>query len=171
MIITCDNCNKRFDVNSSLIPDNGRLLQCIGCDHKWFFKKEIINKPIVANIHTQEVKKDKVQSEIISKESLVDTKLLDSQIKENFLPEKISINEENIDSKINEDITLEISKHKKNPNILGLTIVFIISFIAVIVVLDTFQAPLSKIVPNLEFILYNLYQTINDILLFLKDLI
>jgi len=171
VIITCDNCNKKFDVNSSLIPDKGRLLQCIGCDHKWFFKKEIINKPIVANIHTHEVKKDKVQSEIISKDSLVDTKLLDSQIKENFLTEKKSINEENIDNKINQDITIETSEHKKNPNILGLTIVFIISFIAVIIVLDTFQAPISKIVPNLEFILYNLYQTINDILLFSKDLI
>ena len=39
MIITCNNCNKKFDVDSSLIPDMGRLLQCASCDHKWFFKK------------------------------------------------------------------------------------------------------------------------------------
>ena len=38
MIITCENCNKNFDVDSALIPENGRLLQCSACDHKWFYK-------------------------------------------------------------------------------------------------------------------------------------
>ena len=38
MIITCENCNKNFDVDSELIPENGRLLQCSACDHKWFYK-------------------------------------------------------------------------------------------------------------------------------------
>ena len=54
---------------------------------------------------------------------------------------------------------------------MGLIIVFIISFIALIIVLDTFQNPISKIIPDIELILYNLYETINDITLFLKDLI
>ena len=60
---------------------------------------------------------------------------------------------------------------KKNYNILGITIVFIITFIALIIVLDTFQIPIGKIVPDIEFLLYNLYETINDIKLFLIDLI
>ena len=38
MIISCENCNKNFEVDSSLIPVNGRLLQCSACDHKWFYK-------------------------------------------------------------------------------------------------------------------------------------
>ena len=38
MILTCENCNKNFDVDSALIPENGRLLQCSACDHKWFYK-------------------------------------------------------------------------------------------------------------------------------------
>ena len=38
MIISCENCNKKFEVDSSLIPENGRLLQCSACDHKWFYK-------------------------------------------------------------------------------------------------------------------------------------
>ncbi|WP_440937811.1 zinc-ribbon domain-containing protein [Candidatus Pelagibacter sp.] len=38
MIISCENCNKNFDVDSALIPGNGRLLQCSACDHKWFYK-------------------------------------------------------------------------------------------------------------------------------------
>ena len=39
MIISCENCNKRFEVSDNLIPEEGRLLQCSSCDHKWFFKK------------------------------------------------------------------------------------------------------------------------------------
>ena len=50
-------------------------------------------------------------------------------------------------------------------------IVFLISFVALIILVDTFKYPISKIVPNIEFILYNLYESIKDIRLFLKDLI
>ena len=46
MIITCNNCNKKFDLDSNLIPDKGRLLQCASCNHKWFFKKEILKKTV-----------------------------------------------------------------------------------------------------------------------------
>ena len=46
MIITSNNCNKKFDIDSTLIPDKGRLLQCASCDHKWFFKKEVLEKEI-----------------------------------------------------------------------------------------------------------------------------
>ena len=38
MIISCNNCNKNFEINSNLIPIKGRLLQCSACDHRWFFK-------------------------------------------------------------------------------------------------------------------------------------
>ena len=41
MIIPCQNCNKKFDIDRNLIPKKGRLLQCNSCNHKWFFKEEI----------------------------------------------------------------------------------------------------------------------------------
>ena len=50
-------------------------------------------------------------------------------------------------------------------------LVIILSLITLIVLLDTLKVPLSNIFPNLEFILFNLYETIRDIILFLKDLI
>jgi len=53
---------------------------------------------------------------------------------------------------------------------LGLTFVFIVSFIALIIILDTFQNPIAKIIPNIEHLLYNLYETVNDIILFFSDL-
>ena len=42
MIIHCVNCNKKFDIDANLIPKIGRLLQCNSCNHKWFFKNEIV---------------------------------------------------------------------------------------------------------------------------------
>ena len=44
MIISCEQCNKKFDVESSLIPTDGRLLQCSSCNHKWFYKKNIFEE-------------------------------------------------------------------------------------------------------------------------------
>ena len=38
MIIQCINCNKKFEVNSDLIPSTGRTIQCGSCGHIWFFK-------------------------------------------------------------------------------------------------------------------------------------
>ena len=49
-------------------------------------------------------------------------------------------------------------------------IVLIISFIALIILLDTFKIPLSVFFPNLELILFNLFETIKDLILFTKDL-
>ena len=61
-------------------------------------------------------------------------------------------------------------KTNKRSNFLNLIIVFMISFIALILILDTFVEPLIKIFPDLETFLYNLYESINDISLFIKDL-
>ena len=40
MIITCPNCNKKFKIDNSLIPDEGRDLQCGSCNHVWLHKIE-----------------------------------------------------------------------------------------------------------------------------------
>ena len=44
MIIECINCAKKFDVNSELIPTDGRTIQCGSCNHVWFFKINNQNK-------------------------------------------------------------------------------------------------------------------------------
>ena len=80
--------------------------------------------------------------------------------------------EEKIEINIDES-TQENTKPKKQKNfkILNIFIVTIISFIAFIIIVDTFKYPIGKIVPNVEFILYNLYESIKDITLFIRDLI
>ena len=49
-------------------------------------------------------------------------------------------------------------------------LIFIISMIALIILVDTFKNPISLIIPNIEDILFSLYETLKDIILFLKDL-
>lgn len=181
MIITCNNCNKKFDIDSTLIPDKGRLLQCASCDHKWFFKKEALeNKvsPIVEEIDNDSVNifdqnnpsnKDEINpSDLTSEEVEVDI--------EEKLDEKIEVNnkkepKKKIDDNINESTTTNAKpKKQKNFKILNIFIVAVISSIAFIIFVDTFKYPIGKIVPNIEFILYNLYESIKDISLFIRDL-
>jgi len=71
------------------------------------------------------------------------------------------------------DFKNEKSLKKSNilNKIISYLVVFIISFVALIIVLDTFKTQLSNILPNLELFLFNLYETFEDIGLFLKDLI
>ena len=49
MIITCPSCDKKFNVDASLIPKVGRNLQCGFCDHKWFYTlpKKIVNDDVL----------------------------------------------------------------------------------------------------------------------------
>ena len=167
MIITCDNCNKKFDIDSSLIPDKGRLLQCASCDHKWFFKKRVLEdkiKPIVENIDNFNIFEQN-NSLINEEKSLSDAPKNDTEIElEEEIKKEIEIN-------TNESRTLKTKpKKRKNFKILNIFVVIIITFVAFIIIVDTFKYPIGKIVPNIEFILYNLYESIKDISLFIRDL-
>lgn len=168
MIITCNNCNKKFDIDSTLIPDKGRLLQCASCDHKWFFKKEVLENTIspidedidsinVFDQNSSSTNEEERVSDVAKDEVEVDLK---EEIKEK---NEININES---TQVNNK-----PKKQKNFRILNIFIVAIISSVAFIIIVDTFKYPIGKIVPNIEFILYNLYESIKDISLFIRDLI
>ena len=170
MIITCNNCNKKFDIDSTLIPDKGRLLQCASCDHKWFFKKEVLEKkisPINKDTSIDNVNIfDQNNSSINDNESVSDAPNDEVEVDlEEKIKEKIEIN--------TDESPQENTKPKKQKNfkILNIFVVTIISFVAFIIIVDTFKYPIGKIVPNVEFILYNLYESIKDISLFIRDLI
>ena len=55
--------------------------------------------------------------------------------------------------------------------LLSYILVLIISFVAVLLIIDTFKTPLYQTFPKLELIMYNFYETLKDISLFIKDLI
>ena len=48
MIIECINCNKKFNVDTDLIPKQGRQIQCGSCNHIWHFKIESsLKEPLI----------------------------------------------------------------------------------------------------------------------------
>ena len=157
MLISCENCNKKFEVNDDLIPDQGRLLQCSSCDHKWFFKK------------TEKLIKKK-EPKIIIKED--DNKILSETFVEKTIEKKeiksTTLNEETL-SEI-DDEQPQVKKDKKT-NYLKIFIVIIITFVAIIIIIETFKHQISLIYPDIETLLNNLYESLKDINLFLRDLI
>ena len=146
------------------------MLQCASCDHKWFFKKEVLEKkisPINEDTSIDNVNIfDQNNSSINDEESVSDT--LNDEVEVDFEEETKEKFEINIDESPQENTK---PKKQKNFKILNIFVVTIISFIAFIIIVDTFKYPIGKIVPNVEFILYNLYESIKDISLFIRDLI
>ena len=168
MIITCNNCIKKFNLDSNLISDNGRLLQCASCDHKWFFKKEVLENtasPIDKDISIDSPNIFDQNNPSINEESVSEAPKDEVEVDlEEETKEKIEVN-------INESTQVNTKpKKQKNFKILNILFVAIISFVAFIIIVDTFKYPIEKIVPNVEFILYNLYESIRDISLFIRDL-
>jgi len=151
MIITCPNCNKQFKIDNSLIPDEGRDLQCGSCNHVWFYNLDNESEaPLTLN---ENIIENKVEPDLEPK----DKKL---RREKTFKPETKK----------------EISRSdKKSTNyvfkLFSYLIVFIISFVALIILLDTLKNPLINVFPGLEIFLFNLFETLQDIKLFIIDLI
>ena len=180
MIISCQQCHKKFAIDSNLIPKNGRLLKCGSCNHEWFFTGEVIKKIKVENneTSTNEIttkSKDKsaffgnkeleIEPNIIEKEKL--------EIKPNIIEkEELEIKPNTVENDLNYNQPIKKKTFKKTRRIsfLKFIIIFIISMISLILIIDTFKKPISLIIPNIEYILFNLYETLNDIKLFFIDL-
>ena len=147
MQITCENCLKKFEVEDSLIPTKGRMLQCGSCQHKWFYSKnKIIDKKNILNIEkNEEIFDEKEKVENVDK----DLQKFDDK-KENRLLH---------------------SNKTKSLNYFNSFLLIIISLIALVILIDTFKNQISFVYPNIDFALNNLYETLNDIKLFIIDLI
>ena len=164
MIISCPECNKRFNIDQNLVPENGRLLQCSNCMHKWHF---IIEKK--ENIIEQPIKSE----EIIGESKNQEKKINPSQ---EFIPIENETVEKEFKQKqkvINKVKKKEQKRKKKDKPIklLNMIIVIIISLAALIIIIDTFRIELSKYIPFLNPMLDSFYAIITDINSFIKDLI
>jgi len=158
MIIDCINCTKKFEVNASLIPDNGRTIQCGTCNHVWFYKPKI------------EQSKNEIKTEVSSSNSnnnILENKEDDHANEKLLKTDKTKNTEPSSNELINEikKTTFSVSKF------LSYFLVFLITFIALIIVLDTFKSPLSSIIPGLEIFLYNFFETLKDLYLLIKNLL
>ena len=155
MIIECIKCDKKFDVDSNLIPSEGRSIQCGSCNHVWFFKKNHIEPSIQLKQNYQENKDIELSEQNLKKKQNKPTKNTTEFIKKNVST--------NLNSQDKSNFTFF--------KFLSYILVIIISFIALIIILDTFKTPLYSLFPKLEFLLFSLFETLKDINLFIKDLI
>jgi len=158
MIIDCINCTKKFEVNASLIPDNGRTIQCGTCNHVWFYKPKI------------EQSKNEIKTEVSSSNS--NNNVLENK-EDDYANEKLLKTDEtkNTEPSSNELINENKKTTFSVSKFLSYFLVFLITFIALIIVLDTFKSPLSSIIPGLEIFLYNFFETLKDLYLLIKNLL
>ena len=161
MIITCPCEKKQFKIDDSLIPQEGRELQCGSCERVWYYKPKNESKdPLTLN---ENISVNKI-------EPVIETNDINLEFSKKLQKEKI------IEPKIKKEISKEIPKtvkklENKGSKFFSYLIVLIISFVALIILLDTLKTPLIKVFPGLEIILFNLFETLKDIKVFIIDLI
>ena len=163
MIIECPACSKKFNIDEKLIPDQGRLLKCGNCEHTWFYKKKenIKLEDQTKKIDEIEENKSEINIEPV-KEHIKQTKKIRKKISK-----KSSINE----SSSKELVSIDKSSISRENNIIKKTFLIIISIFAFILLLDTFKNQISVIFPGILKMSDSLYLAINDLKLFIKDLV
>ena len=157
MIITCPDCKKKFKIDLSLIPVDGRDLKCGSCEHIWFYKKE--DKKIDAISLQENLINNKAKS-VIDEEKIVQT-----------IDAKQRLSQSVIDKKNNKTTEKKFPlKNNTSGKFFSYLVVSIISFVALIILVDTFKTPLINVFPDLDIILLNLFEILKDIKLFIIDL-
>ena len=159
MIIECVNCQKKFSVNAELIPASGRTIQCGSCNHIWFFNTKDQNKFDI------EEPQAKIMPNIVSEKKVTKHKT--------FKYDEIKKEPTNKENKKKE---FEIIEYKNKTGFtlskfLSYIIVFLISFVGLLIVIDTFKISLYEAFPILELLIFSFFETLKDIVLFVKDLL
>ena len=165
MIITCPNCNKQFKIDNSLIPDEGRDLQCGSCNHIWFYNIQEKNNEVL------ELKQEIFSEDIEIKAENKEDKIGEKQLTEEIIKTEINNKKKEKNSEKQKNTTTLKKTENKGSKFFSYLIVFIISFVALIILLDTLKTPLINVFPDLEIILFSLFETLQDIKLFIIDLI
>ena len=165
MIITCPCNKKKFTIDDSLIPLEGRNLKCGSCNRVWFYKIEQKSpEPIKSEVKIEE----KVIKPIVDIKSNSDN----SESLKEKLEQELNKDIKKDDIIQNSDLPKKSKKSKKITfsKFLSYIIVSIISFAVFIILIDTLKTPLINIFPGLEILLFNLFETLQDIKLFIIDL-
>ena len=163
MIIECPSCSKKFNIDEKLIPDEGRLLKCGNCDHTWFYKKE---ENLILETETIKI------NEIDENNSEINIEPVDVPIKQTKkIRKKISKKSSTKESTSKELVSIDKNSVSRENNIIKKIFLIIISIIAFILLIDTFKNQISVIFPGIVQMSDSLYQVINDLKLFIKDLV
>lgn len=140
MIIECQNCNKKFDLEDKLIPLKGRLVQCGFCHSQWHQLPNIITSSLKEKVIDKvDISKDEVKVRPINKK--IKSKARDKQEFKN-----------------------------KNIGFFSYIFIFLISIIALFLIAETFEYQINNIFPNFGNYIIYVYETLNNILILIKDL-
>ena len=161
MIITCPNCKKQFKIDKSQIPTKGRNLQCGSCSHAWFYKIQDKRSEILTlndDFSNNEIETKKIKNNIVNKELKTNNKHIENEkhLKKSQEKKKYTAN--------------IVSEKNSGSKFLANFVVCVISIAALIILVDTLKKPLINIFPGSEIILLNLFETLQDIKLFIIDL-
>ena len=163
MIIECPACSKKFNIDEKLIPDEGRLLKCGNCEHTWFYKKD---EKIKLEAETTKI------SQIEENKSEINIEPVEKTIKQTKkIRKKISKKSSTKESTSKELVSIDKSSVSRENNIIKKIFLIIISIIAFILFIDTFKNQISVIFPGILKMSDSLYLVINDLKLFIKDLV
>jgi hypothetical protein len=140
------------------------ILQCGSCNHIWFYNIQEKNNEVL------ELKQEVINEDIETKAEAKEDKIDEKQQPEEIIKTEINIKkkEKNLEKK---NTTTLKKTENKGSKFFSYLIVFIISFAALITLLDTVKTPLINVFPGLEIVLFNLFETLQDIKLFTIDLI
>ena len=163
MIIECPACSKKFNIDEKLIPDEGRLLKCGNCEHTWFYKKEENIKLETETTKTSQIEENNSDINIEPVEKTI------KQIKK--IKKKIKKKSSKKESTSKELVSIDKNSVSRENNIIKKIFLIIISIIAFILFIDTFKNQISVIFPGIIQLSDSLFLVINDLKLFIKDLV
>ncbi len=170
MIVDCPCGKKKFNLDINLIPADGRLLKCGTCSEVWHYKIPSSDQKILNEINNLETNKPNFIPDKNNDEFPIDNKDI-NPIKEEIKTKKIRKYNKKTESKSKELISVKKELEFNENNIIKKIFLIVISIIAFILLLDTFKNQISIIFPGVLKILDSLYLVINDLKLFIKDLV
>ena len=148
MIIQCQNCSRKFQVNDEDIPKEGRMVQCSNCAQKWFQTPIKVKAPVKRK--RKRVKKKIEEVEINNIQKIIDPSSQDS--------------------------VSEVYEPKQGLGFFGYIFLLIIIILSAIGVLKTFEDDLINHFPEIEYIfeflneqLQYVSETIDIMFIIIKD--
>ena len=172
MIIQCENCNKKFEIQDNLIPDDGRLLECGSCAHQWHYtpitKLELTDEVPIKDEPTDKVPiKDEPADQVPIKDEPAEELIIKKVKKKSKIIKKIY--ESDADDEIGQT-NESIKTKEKNISFINFLLVGIISFVAIVILVDTFKSQIAYVIPNINLYINELHEILRDIFLFIADL-
>ena len=172
MIIQCENCNKKFEIQDNLIPDDGRLLECGSCAHQWHYtpitKLELTDEVPIKDEPTDKVPiKDEPADQVPIEDEPAKELIVKKTKKKSKIIKKIYENDAN--NEINQT-NENVPKKEKSISFINFLLVGIISFVAIVILVDTFQNQIAYVIPNVGLYINELHEILTDIFLFIADL-